>query len=92
MKISPEIVEQKLSNHVQLPFFLFGIQDEALGQKLIMVVEGSSNQLSVINQQIAACKLLEKLEVPKAVHFVKKILRNNGKFLRGKTVRTINTV
>ena len=92
VKISPEIVEHKLSYHVQFPFFLYGSQDEVLGQKLIMVVEGSRNQLSEINQQIAACKLLEKIEVPKAVHFVPKILRNNGKFLRDKTVRTINTV
>lgn len=92
VKISPEIAEQKLSYHLQYPFFLYGIQDKVLGQKLIMVVEGSDNHLSEINKQISACKTLEKLEVPKAVHFVPKILRNNGKFLREKTVNTIKIV
>tara|TARA_A100000164_G_scaffold380074_1_gene426360 strand:+ start:2050 stop:3123 length:1074 start_codon:yes stop_codon:yes gene_type:complete len=92
VKILPEIAEQKLSYHLQYPFFLYGIPDEVLGQKLIMVVEGSDNHSSEINQQISACKALEKFEVPRAIHFTPKILRNNGKFLRGKTVRSIKTI
>ena len=89
VKISPELVEQKLAHHIQFPFFLYGISDEVLGQKLIMVVEGNDIQASEIEKQLASCVTLEKFEVPKALYYVSEILRNNGKYLRGKTVDTL---
>ena len=88
-KISPEVVEQKLAHHIQFPFFLYGIPDEVLGQKLIMVLEGNDKQASEIEKQLAACVTLEKFEVPKALYYVSEILRNNGKYIRGKTVDTL---
>tara|TARA_B100001175_G_scaffold317721_1_gene335953 strand:+ start:3150 stop:4223 length:1074 start_codon:yes stop_codon:yes gene_type:complete len=86
VKILPEVVERKLAHHIQFPFFLYGIPDEVLGQKLIMVVEGNNYQAKEVEKQIAACETLEKFESPKALYFVSEILRNNGKFIRGKTV------
>jgi len=32
---------------------------------------------------------LDKFEVPKALYFTSEILRNNGKYLRAKTVGTL---
>lgn len=89
VKISPEVVEQKLAHHIRFPFFLFGIADEVLGQKLIMVVEGNDDQSEEVEKQMAACETLDKFEVPKALYFVSGILRNNGKYLRAKTVGTL---
>jgi len=89
IKISPEVVEQKLAHHIRFPFFLFGIADEVLGQKLIMVVEGNDDQSEEVEKQMAACETLDKFEVPKALYFVSGILRNNGKYLRAKTVGTL---
>ena len=89
IKISPEVVEQKLAHHIRFPFFLFGIADEVLGQKLIMVVEGNDDQSEEVEKKMAACEALDKFEVPKALYFVSGILRNNGKYLRAKTVGTL---
>ena len=87
VKISPEFVERKLAYHIKSPFFLYGSSDKVLGQKLIIVVEGREENISEVEKQIAACETLEKFESPKAIHFVTGILRNNGKYLRGKTVK-----
>ena len=78
-----------MAHHIRFPFFLFGIADEVLGQKLIMVVEGNDDQSEEVEKQMAACETLDKFEVPKALYFVSGILRNNGKYLRAKTVGTL---
>ena len=88
VKILPEVIERKLDHHIQFPFFLYGIPEKVLGQKLIMVVEAENDQAKEVEKQIAACDTLEKFEVPKALYFVSEILRNNGKFIRGKTVNS----
>ncbi|MBH45695.1 MAG: O-succinylbenzoic acid--CoA ligase [Flavobacteriaceae bacterium] len=87
VKISPEVVENKLAHHVNHPFFLYGVEDELLGQKLIMVVEGYATASAQINKQLKDCDELEKYEFPKEVFFVSEILRNNGKYLRCKTIK-----
>ncbi|NBV57643.1 MAG: O-succinylbenzoic acid--CoA ligase [Bacteroidetes bacterium] len=89
VKISPEVVEHKLAYHIQFPFFIHGIPDKILGQKLIMVVEGNKENIKEAEKQIAACEKLEKFEVPKDLYFVSEIIRNNGKFVRGKTVSNL---
>lgn len=92
IKILPEVVERKLMHHMQFPFFLFGIPDEFLGQKLIMVIESNYDQFEEVEKQIAACENLGKFEVPKALYFVSKILTNNGKYLRARTVGTLKII
>lgn len=86
VKISPEVTERKLAHHVKSPFFLYGIPDKTLGQKLVLIVEGSKDQTTEVENQIKSCTSLEKFEAPKSIYFVSKILKNNGKYLRNKTV------
>jgi len=86
VKISPEVVEEKLAHHIPSPFFLYGVPDKVLGQKLVMIVEGEETSEAVVLEQLATCDSLEKFEIPKSTHFVSEILRNNGKYLRNKTV------
>ncbi len=86
VKVSPEVAERKLSHHLKYSFFLYGVPDKVLGQKLVMIVEGQEDQASKVEKQISSCNALEKFEVPKSIHFVSKILTNNGKFMRDKTI------
>ena len=87
VKIFPEVVERKLANHIGLPFFVHGLPDETLGEKLVLIVEGDESQLSEVQGQQSSCGDLEKFEVPKEIIFVQEIKRNNGKYLRRKTVK-----
>jgi O-succinylbenzoic acid--CoA ligase len=43
IKIHPEEVETKLSLHIKIPFFIASEKDEALGEKVILVVESEMN-------------------------------------------------
>jgi O-succinylbenzoic acid--CoA ligase len=48
IKIQLEQIEKLLEEVLQNPFFLYGIDDEQLGQKLILVIEGQKNPLLTI--------------------------------------------
>jgi len=39
IKLFPETIEAKLQNVISMPFFLAGVADEKLGQKLVLLVE-----------------------------------------------------
>ncbi|HNC32182.1 MAG TPA: acyl-CoA synthetase, partial [Cyclobacteriaceae bacterium] len=41
VKLMPEAIEQKIQGVLNLPFFVAGVADERLGQKLVLVVEGT---------------------------------------------------
>jgi len=48
-----------------------GIPDETLGQKLVLVVEGDSDEAQDLSRSIKNIETLSKYEVPKEVYFVK---------------------
>jgi O-succinylbenzoic acid--CoA ligase len=89
VKIFPEVVERKLASHIGLPFFVYGIPDKVLGEKLVLVVEGEERQLPEFKLNQISLKGLDKFEVPKEIRYVSEILRNNGKYLREKTMNTL---
>ena len=89
VKIFPEVVERKLANHIDHPFFVYGIPDKVLGEKLVLVVEGEERLLREFKLNQTSLKGLDKFEVPKEILYVSEILRNNGKYLREKTINTL---
>jgi len=88
IKIFPEVVERKLANHIELPFFVYGIPDKVLGKRLVLVVEGEERQLPEFKLNEISLKSLDEFEVPKEIYYVSEILRNNGKYLREKTINS----
>lgn len=65
IKLFPEQIESKLSNKITNRFFVTGVPDEQLGEKLILVIEGDSYDL-----EASVFEELDKYEKPKAVRFV----------------------
>lgn len=67
VKIHPEALEKKIQKHLDVPFFLSGIKDQELGQKLIMLVE-SENKIpkEKLYKQLDLAGL-SKLELPKEI-------------------------
>ncbi len=65
VKIHPDAVEQKLSKHIKQRFFVTGISDEELGEKVILIIEGEKVEVQ------EAFESLDKYEVPKEIYFVK---------------------
>lgn len=85
VKLFPEQVEEKLSGKINGRFFVYGLADETLGEKLVLVVEGDHY---AITEDIFTA--LDKFEKPKAVFFVKQFTETgSGKIQRAETVRLI---
>lgn len=78
VKLIPEQIEAKLTGRIANRFFVTGIPDTVLGEKLILVIEGEKYDFSADFFDV-----LGKYEKPKEIVFVPKFKENeNGKLLR----------
>jgi O-succinylbenzoic acid--CoA ligase len=78
IKLIPEQIEEKLSNKIQSRFFVTGVQDATLGEKLVLIIEGEKQPLDE-----TIFDGLDKYEKPKEVFYVSKFIETqNGKIKR----------
>lgn len=78
VKLIPEQIEAKLTGKINSRFFVTGMPDSVLGEKLILVIEGEKQDFASDFFDI-----LDKYEKPKEIVFVPKFKENaNGKLLR----------
>ena len=78
IKLIPEQIEDKLSNKIHSRFFVTGIQDPVLGEKVIVVIEGEKQDLDE-----STFDDLDKYEKPKEIFYVSKFIETqNGKIKR----------
>ena len=85
VKLYPEVIENKLSKQVMQRFFISSEDDELLGQKLILVVEGETDSIdkSIFN-------VLEKYEVPKQIYYLTEFVETfSGKIQRSETLELL---
>lgn len=89
IKLHPEKIEVKLSKIIKNRFFVAGIPDKILGEKLVLLIEG--NEHNMIFNKVKNCKLLSKFEIPKEIYFVNEFLETETKKIqRKKTLDLIN--
>ncbi|MDC9721448.1 MAG: AMP-binding protein [Urechidicola sp.] len=99
IKLIPEQIEGKLSKIIDQRFFVAGIPDELLGEKLVLLVEiqsdkGSKEQRGkvkkrkiVISNAVRNLKTLDKYETPKEIYFIDKFVETaTKKIQREKTL------
>ncbi|MEN8137383.1 MAG: AMP-binding protein [Bacteroidota bacterium] len=87
IKINPEKLEAILSKVISVPFFISSVKDETLGEKVILLIEGEKNIISLktING------LLPRYHTPKDVYYLKEFSRTeSGKIQRRRTVEKIS--
>lgn len=85
IKLIPEQIEEKLSNEIHSRFFVGGIADPDLGEKLILVIEGEKTDLNGVSFD-----MLDKYEKPKEVFYVSKFMETeNGKVKRKEILLSI---
>ena len=75
VKLLPEQIEEKIAEIINERFFVAGIPDTILGEKLILIIENSKN----FNKDIVLGKLknltsLTKYEIPKEIYFINKFV------------------
>lgn len=93
IKLHPEEIEKKLSPYIQSKFFVAGIPDEILGEKLILVIEKTvtSNEVEKsLDVTIKNTSTLSKFEKPKEVFYLSEfLLTKTGKIKRKETLQKI---
>ena len=88
IKLHPEKIEEKLSKIIQQRFFVAGIPDEVLGEKLVLVIEGLQNEMN-----IAEFNTLTKYENPKEIYFIGDFIETDTKKIqRSKTLDLIQPI
>ena len=78
IKLHPEKIEEKLAHSIHQRFFVAGIADEKLGEKLVLIVEGPAITLSLEKAN------LSKFEVPKEIHFINYFIETETKKIQRK--------
>ncbi|MFK7813839.1 MAG: AMP-binding protein [Maribacter sp.] len=89
IKLFPEQIEAKVASLLRNRFFVAGLPDEKLGQKLVLVVEGKIDS-SKLMESMETLVGLEQFELPKNIytrpHFIE---TNSGKIRRNENLRLI---
>lgn len=85
IKLHPEKIEEKLSKIIPQRFFVTGIPDLVLGEKLILIIEGDEMNIDFRNSED-----LTKYETPKETYFVTKFIETDTKKIQRKeTIKLI---
>lgn len=92
VKLIPEQLESKLSVLIKPRFFVTGIPDAILGQKLVLVVEGNMDGNQLL-QEIKSLDTISKFEIPKEIFSVPKFEETgSGKVNRPETLKLLNLI
>jgi len=88
LKIIPEVIETTMSAVLKTEFFIHSVVDEALGQRLILCIEGEQ---SMGNIHLACQEIENKNKRPKEAWFVAKFSRTEtGKVRRDKSAESVS--
>ena len=87
IKVNPEEIELKIATILNKPFFIWFLQDDLLGQKIVLIVK--TIEAITLKKELFSDNL-EKYEIPKNYSLIKDfILTKSGKINRIKTMESI---
>ncbi len=87
IKIFPEQVERKLAQLISLPFFVAGIPDETLGEKLVLLIEGQLDTLH-LSEVLKQHTDLSVYERPREIYLLNRFeWTQNGKIRRKESLQ-----
>jgi O-succinylbenzoic acid--CoA ligase len=89
IKLSPEQIESKMQDVLNCPFFLYGVPDETLGQRLVLVLE-TEHVPEKLDRQLRKLKSLSSFELPREIIGVPRFeTTGSGKTDRVETLKKI---
>lgn len=88
VKLFPEAIEKKLSQIIVRRFFVAGVPDDKLGERLVLILEGD---LDANFNENRLSELLLKYEVPKQTYYLKCFKETpTGKIHRTETLKALH--
>ncbi|MCB0510919.1 MAG: AMP-binding protein [Bacteroidetes bacterium] len=94
IKLFPETIETKLSDYIKTAYFIAGLPDNTLGEKLCLFIEDEKHTNERLqNLEHYLEQHLEKYERPKTIYFLPKFIRTKSeKIQRNKTIELLNGI
>ena len=92
IKLYPEEIETKLQLLIGHRFFISGIPDDQLGEKLVLVIECDYDKgvKETLEDAMKHLEILTRYETPKEIFFLSQFIEtDNGKVQRSKTLELI---
>lgn len=91
VKLIPEQIEEKLESIIDQRFFVAGIPDETLGEKLVLIVENTDPSItsSEVDKSISSLTALNKYEIPKEIYFIEKFVETETKKIMRKATLSL---
>jgi len=92
IKLIPEQIEEKLSKIIKQRFFVAGVQDSVLGEKLVLVIEFQNLRFNMedLTLKIDSLTSLDKFEIPKEIYLIEQFVETESKKIqRQKTLDLI---
>jgi len=89
IKLFPEEIENRLQLLIGDRFFVAGIPDDSLGDKLILVIESEYDKIAKLSlmEDLTHIKSLSKYEIPKEIYFLPQFIETDtSKIQRKKTL------
>lgn len=89
IKIQPERLEDKLATLINQRFFITGIADDTLGEKVVLFIEDhySDNKISSLQSAIQNLSEIGRYERPKEIYYLPKFAEtHSGKINRPQTI------
>lgn len=91
VKLIPEEIESKLAAFISSRYFVKGMPDDMLGEKLVLFVEGIGSDQSIL-KKLKSNGALENFEIPKELVTIAKFAETgNGKLDRKMTLNLITS-
>jgi O-succinylbenzoic acid--CoA ligase len=88
VKLYPEKIEADLSKIISQRFFVAGVKDEKLGEKLVLLIESAGDKSikspDQLNSEMENSKLFSKFEIPKEIHFIDRFSETETKKIQRK--------
>lgn len=83
IKLNPELIEEKLAVIMKQRFFVTGIKDIELGEKLVLIIEGVENADCNLSE-VKKLKSLNKYEQPKEIYYLENFIETATKKVQRK--------
>ncbi|MEJ2162663.1 MAG: AMP-binding protein [Robiginitalea sp.] len=88
IKLIPEQLEARLEPLLDAPFFLTGVPDVSLGEKLVLIMEGEARE--DLLESLKGTSGLDSYEVPREVYWLPEFtMTKTGKINRPETLNTL---
>ncbi len=89
VKLIPESIEAKLASIIENRFFVSGVSDKILGQKMVLLIEGKVDKAALL-ERMKDAKTFQKFEIPKDIFNVPKFIETaSGKVNRLETLKSL---